>query len=237
MRLPYNCELKERQDERIGATLKLRLIVFDLDGTLIDSRRDLADATNAVLAELGAAPLPVDAVTAMVGEGAAVLVRRALIAAGLDPATPGALDRFLAAYDRRLLEHTRPYPGIADALSGLREYAALGVLTNKPTVPTSKILEALDLAPFFGHVIGGDTPHGRKPDPAGLLHMVATAGALPAATVLVGDSRIDRETAQRAGTRICLARYGFGFTFSPNALGPDDLIVDSPGELVQALSQ
>jgi phosphoglycolate phosphatase len=206
-----------------------RLIAFDLDGTLIDSRRDLADATNALLEELGAAPLAVDAVAGMVGEGAAVLVRRALAAAGLDPATPGALDRFLAHYDRRLLVHTVPYEGTRDALAALAGAAALAVLTNKPGRAAARILEGLELAPYFDWVIGGDTPHGRKPDPAGLRHLMARANASAAGTVLVGDSPIDFETARRAGARACLARYGFGFTF--DAVPGGALVVDSPGQL------
>jgi phosphoglycolate phosphatase len=212
-----------------------RLLVFDLDGTLIDSRRDLADATNALLIGLGADPLPIDAVAAMVGEGAAVLVRRALAAAGLDPNTPGALEGFLRAYDQRLLVHTRVYPGIHDALGALRASATLAVLTNKPTLATSRILEALELAPHFALVIGGDTAHGRKPDPAGLLQLVRSLGASPESTVLVGDSRIDRETARRAGTRVCLVRYGFGFSFNEGELSGDELTVERPEDLPAAL--
>ena len=223
---------------RGGQTMKkpsiqdLTLIVFDLDGTLIDSRRDLADATNALLEELGALPLPLEAVAAMVGEGAAVLVRRALTASGLDPLTPGALDRFLVHYDARLVAHTRPYPGMLEALDALRAVAPLAVLTNKPQRATERILGALELAPYFAHVVGGDTPLGRKPDPAGLLHLAEASGVAPHATMLVGDSPIDQETARRAGTRICLARYGFGFTFGPAELDGVDLIVDRPGDLV-----
>jgi phosphoglycolate phosphatase len=213
-------------------TRRARLIVFDLDGTLIDSRRDLADATNALLEELGAAPLPVDAVAAMVGEGAAVLVRRALTAAGLDPLTPGALDRFLVHYDARLVAHTRPYPGMPETLDALRAVAPLAVLTNKPQRATGRILGALELEAYFARVVGGDTPLGRKPDPAGLLHLAEATGVPPDATVLVGDSPIDRETARRAGARICLARYGFGFTFGPGELDGVDWIVDRPADLV-----
>lgn len=216
-----------------------RLIVFDLDGTLIDSRRDLADATNALVVELGAAPLPVDVVAGMVGEGAALLVRRALAAAGLNPETPGALERFLRHYDRRLLAHTRPYDGILAALGALKTVGTLAVLTNKPGAATAKILDALGLAPYFDHVIGGDTPHGRKPDPAGLLHLVRDAGASPASTVLVGDSPIDRETARRAATRVCLVRYGFGFTgftSSEDDFRAGELVVNRPGDLVAALT-
>lgn len=216
-------------------TRRARLIVFDLDGTLIDSRRDLADATNALLEELGAAGLPVEAVTAMVGEGAAVLVRRALTASGLDPQTPGALDRFLVHYDARLVSHTRPYPGMREALEALRAAAPLAVLTNKPQRASERILEALELAPYFECVVGGDTAYGRKPDPAGLLHLTRAAEVPPDATVLVGDSPIDRDTARRAGTRICLARYGFGFTFRASELDGADAIVDSPRDLVAVL--
>src|SRR5262245_42980764 len=148
--------------------MSIRLVVFDLDGTLIDSRRDLADATNALIAELGGKPLSVEAVTAMVGEGAAVLVRRALTASGLAPQTPGALDRFLAHYGERLTVHTRPYDGLIDALSALRsEGRDLAVLTNKPGRPSREILDRLELTPYFSQVIGGDTAAGRKPDPTG----------------------------------------------------------------------
>lgn len=210
-----------------------RLVVFDLDGTLIDSRRDLADATNALLVELGAAPLPVQAVAAMVGEGAAVLVRRALTASGLDPDSPGALERFLTHYDERLLVHTATYDGTREALQALRRICPLAVLTNKPARATARILDGLGLSECFTWVVGGDTPYGRKPDPAGLRWLMQQAGAAPEATVLVGDSPIDRETGTRARTRVCLVRYGFGFLF-PDGYG-DALVVDDPSELVERL--
>ena len=213
------------------------LAVFDLDGTLIDSQRDLADATNALIEELGAAPLPERDIVAMVGEGAAVLVRRALTAAGLDPDRPGALNRFLEHYDDRLTVHTRPYDGILQALADLRAAGrTLAVLTNKPANATGKIMERLDLAAPFFAIVGGDSPAGRKPDPSGLLQLVERAGATTASTVMVGDSRVDLETARRAGTRICLARYGFGYRFEPGAFRGDELFVDSPAELVGAIA-
>jgi phosphoglycolate phosphatase len=211
-----------------------RLLVFDLDGTLVDSRRDLADATNALLVELGALPLPVDTVAAMVGEGAAMLVRRALSASGLDPATPGALDSFLVHYEQRVLVHTRPYDGTREALAELQTICPLAVLTNKPTRPTISILDGLDLAGFFRWVVGGDTAHGRKPDPSGLRWLMRRAGADPRETILIGDSPIDRETAVRAGAGICLVRYGFGFLF-PEGYG-DALVADRPGDLVARLT-
>jgi phosphoglycolate phosphatase len=207
-------------------------IVFDLDGTLIDSQRDLADATNALLEEYGKVPLPVADIAAMVGEGAAVLVRRALTAAGLNPDTPGALDRFLAHYDQRLTVHTRPYAGIPELLSALRsEGHRLAVLTNKPQHATHTILARLGLAASFSDVVGGDTSAGRKPDPAGLLAMIARAKTVPSSTVLVGDSPIDLETARRAGTRICLARYGFGFRFAESAFRGDERFVEEPSQI------
>jgi phosphoglycolate phosphatase len=213
----------------------IRLAVFDLDGTLVDSHRDLADATNALLVDLGAEPLPVDAITRMVGDGAAVLVRRALTAAGLDPEWPDALAGFLVRYDERLLVHTRPYAGIPETLAALQPSAALAVLTNKPTRATTTILEGLGLAPYFERVIGGDTAFGRKPDPAGLRHLMEAAGVMPDATVLIGDSPVDRETARRAGSHICLARYGFGYTFSEEDLAGDEMVVDGPEEIVERI--
>ena len=206
--------------------------MFDLDGTLIDSRRDLADATNALIEELGGSALAVDQVTAMVGDGAAILVHRALEAAHLDPDTPGALDRFLEHYDERLTTHTRPYPGISSTLQALKNSGlTLAVLTNKPQRPTTTILERLDLSALFAEVVGGDTAAGRKPDPAGLFQIVRRLGASPASTVLVGDSPIDLETARRAGVRICLARYGFGYRFPEGSLRGDELVMDSPERL------
>ena len=212
------------------------LIVFDLDGTLIDSRADLASAVNALIEELGGRPLPVQAVTGMVGEGAGVLVRRALRATSLDTVPAGALERFLQLYDDRLLDCTRPYDGITDTLERIASRGlAMGVLTNKPAGATERVLAGLDLRRHFTQVIGGDTPFGRKPDPGGLLQLVRAAGATPSTTLLVGDSRIDLNTARRAGTRICLARYGFGYRFEDGDFDGTELFIDAPGELLERL--
>jgi phosphoglycolate phosphatase len=212
------------------------LIVFDLDGTLIDSSRDLADATNALIEEYGGRSFEITDVMAMVGEGAAVLVRRALTASGLDPESPGALERFLTLYGDRLTHHTRPYDGILDVLTALRSAGrTLAVLTNKPQRATTTIMERLGLAPAFSDVVGGDTVAGRKPDPAALLQIVSRAASTPASTVLVGDSPVDLETARRAGTRICLARYGFGYRFGESAFRGDELFIDAPLELLSVL--
>lgn len=212
------------------------LIVFDLDGTLVDSHRDIANAANALVEELGGHRLPDAAIVGMVGEGAALLVRRALAAAGIDPATAGALDRFLALYDVRLLEHTAPYDGTVEVLARLDGHAPMSVLTNKPQRPTELILEGLGLRRHFRDVVGGDTPFGRKPDPAGLLHLAAAAGVTPERTLMVGDSPVDLQAARNAGTRICLVRYGFGYRFAPGDFRGDELFADSPADLLTAVA-
>ncbi len=213
------------------------LVVFDLDGTLVDSSVDIADAANALLEELGGIPQPTAAVVDMVGDAAPLLVRRALTAATLDPDTPGALDRFLALYDSRLLVHSKPYDGMGDALTWIGERLPMSVLTNKPARPTALMLDGLGLRRHFRDVIGGDTPFGRKPDPAGLLHLASSAGVGPEHTLMVGDSPVDLETARNAGTQVCLVRYGFGFRFSPADFRGDELFVDSPAGLVELLRQ
>ena len=207
------------------------LIVFDLDGTLVDSRRDLADAANALVAERGGAPLSEHAIGRMVGDGAAMLVRRALTAAGL-PLDESSLPRFLKLYDERLLRTTRPYPGMLDALAALGPLGPLAVLTNKPRQHSETLLDALDLAPFFATVIGGDGPFARKPDPEGLRHLLTLHDVRPERTVLVGDSPIDAATALAAGTRFCLARYGFG---GPDGSFAADASVGAPPELPDAI--
>ena len=214
-----------------------RLIAFDLDGTLIDSRRDLADAANELIAERGGVPLTEQAVGDMVGEGARVLIVRALRAAGLDGEAEGAalsanVGRFLEIYDQRLLLHTRPYPGIEEVLTIARRHARLAVLTNKPAAPTQAVLRGLGLTAYFDDIVAGDGMWPRKPDAAGLQYLIGRAGATPARTLLVGDSAIDHETAVRGGARCCLATYGFGYrSFPEGRLSGDEWVVAAPAEL------
>lgn len=210
------------------------LFVFDLDGTLVDSRQDIADSANLLLESCGARGLPEETIGRMVGEGAATLVARAFGAAGLTP-PPDALARFLAIYDTRLLERTRPYEGVHDVLSALSERASLAVLTNKPRAATLRILGGLDLMRYFAPaaVTGGDGRFPRKPDPAGLRHLVERAHVTPSCTLMVGDSIIDWQTARNASTAICLARYGFGFgTFPIGEIGAHEHLIDSPEALL-----
>jgi phosphoglycolate phosphatase len=188
----------------------LSVLAFDLDGTLVDSRRDIAESANELLAALDAPPLDHDEVVRMVGEGARVLVSRVLAAGGLRADVEAASARFSAISERRLADHTRPYPGVVAGLEALAERFTLAVLTNKPQHHTDRLLEALDLRRYFVQALGGDTVHGRKPDPTGLTSLIAAAGAVPAGALLVGDSWVDAETARRGGTRFCFAGYGFG---------------------------
>lgn len=184
------------------------IIIFDLDGTLIDSARDLGEAASELVQGFGAPPLSVAQVVTMVGDGAPVLVRRALEQSGLPADTPGALERFLKIYDRRLMDHTVAYPGIHEELGRALRRGPLAVLTNKPLGPAIGLLEALGLRGYFSRVIGGDGEYGRKPDPAGLLALCALAPGQPA--VMIGDSPADAQTAAAAGCPFVFARYGFG---------------------------
>ena len=214
-----------------------RLIAFDLDGTLIDSRRDLADSANQLLGELGAAALPEDAIGRMVGEGARVLVQRALAATGLDDSS-AALPRFLEIYDTRLLNHTQVYEGVAEAVRLARQHARVSVLTNKPVRPSEQILEGLGIRHLFDDVIGGDSPFGRKPDPAGLCALMDRAGATTDRTLMIGDSAIDHETARRASVRCCLTAYGYGYlTFPEERLTGEEWIVTDTEALAAAIAR
>lgn len=217
--------------------MTIALAVFDLDGTLVDSRRDLADSANDMLAGYGALPLPDEQIVSMVGCGAATLVGRVLAAAGVDASAEEALPRFLSLYDRRLTHHTRPYDGIPELLEDLRASAmAMALLTNKPLEQSVTILEAFGLSPYFRWMVGGDGPWPRKPSPDGMRFLMQEASAQPGETMLIGDSTIDLQTARNAGVRICLARYGFGYADLPAAdLRGDEALVDAPAEIAGVL--
>ena len=215
--------------------LRGRLIAFDLDGTLIDSSRDLADSINELLGELGAPPLSRPDVVGMIGAGARTLIRRALAASGI-PEDPQAIARFLEIYDRRLLEHTVAYDGIVDIVRDARLRARVAILTNKPAAPTEKILAGLGLRDLFDDVIGSDGEYPRKPNPAGLFALMERAGATPARTLMVGDSGIDYETAKSADARCCLVSYGFT-DFPRDAAGLDAWIASDPSSLAAVVTR
>jgi phosphoglycolate phosphatase len=211
--------------------LRGRLIAFDLDGTLVDSRRDLAEAANQLVQELHGEPLPEDTVARMIGEGAAVLVDRVLHAAGL-AGPPDALDRFLSIYDVRLLNHTVPYPGVPEALRAARAHGRVALLTNKPILATTRLLDAFGWRGEFDDVVGGDGPYPRKPDPEGFQALMRRADSIPEASLLVGDSAIDHRTAQAADAHCCLVEYGFGrVTFGPDYPPADVWSVETAADL------
>jgi len=184
-------------------------VVFDLDGTLIDSREDLATAVNRVREELGLAPLPVAEVVGMVGQGARNLVRRALGGAPDEALLDRALALFLERYEPICTSRTRPYPGIPELLAGLASVLPLAILTNKPERPTRKIVAHFGWSGLFRVVLGGDSLGARKPEPQGLLEIARRLEVAPADLVLIGDSAIDAATAEAAGARFLFVEWGF----------------------------
>lgn len=189
----------------------IRAVAFDLDGTLIDSRHDLAAAVNGLRGELGLAALPLGEVVAKVGRGARNLVRRTLPPEIAGEDFERAFRRFGERYFDVCLDETALYPGIRELLECLDEAGLpLGVVTNKPERPTRKILQGLGLDAHFRVILGGDSLPVRKPDPEPLFEAARRLAAAPAATALVGDSSIDAETARAAGSPFVLVDWGFG---------------------------
>ena len=210
------------------------LFVFDLDGTLVDSSQDLADAGNAVLEIYGRPALAREQIVSMVGDGAGELVRRLIAAGDIDAPLDEALATFLDCYDQRLLATTRTYDGVFTTLEALAPVTRLAVLTNKPEAATIRLLEGLELRHYFSDVIGGDSPYGRKPDPRGLFALLARADVATENALMVGDSINDLLVAEAACIPMCLVRYGFGYRQIPDA---DRLraahTIDAPEELIE----
>ena len=208
-----------------------KALLFDLDGTLVDSLPDLADAANAVLAELGKPPLSRAALARMVGDGATRLVERALGASGLgsDLLTP-SVARFLALYEARPAALSRPYPGVPEVLATLVAQGwHCAVCTNKPSTATGLLLRQLGLGGFFRCVIAGDSLPVKKPDPAPLIAALEALGAPRENAAAVGDHANDLRAAAGAGIPAVWARYGYG-TLSPD-LPPPAAIIDAITEL------
>ena len=181
----------------------------------------------------GAPPIALSEVVEMVGDGAPALVRRALRNAGISPSPDEALTRYMAIYDRRLMNHTSPYDGIVESLGVVLQRGPLAVLTNKPLGPSIGILEALGLRGFFTRIIGGDSEYGRKPDPAGLLALQALAPGEQ--LVMIGDSPADWKAAEAAKVPFVFARYGFGAVKFGSAPPDTKFVVDHAREIDRAL--
>jgi phosphoglycolate phosphatase len=212
------------------------LLVFDLDGTLVDSIHDLAEAASDLSEAYGGARFDDETVCRMVGEGAAVLVERVMARAGHAEPPPGALQQFLALYDRRMFDTTRAYPGVADTLRALADTHAMALLTNKPEDSARKVLVHCGLDGYFAQMVFGDGEFSRKPDPAGLRWLMKRHRASAKRTILVGDSEVDLATARAGGVRICLARYGFGFIrVDPGSLDGREWYLDQPQDLLALL--
>ena len=213
------------------------LVVFDLDGTLIDSRRDLACSANELIRAHGAAPLPEADITRMVGDGARMLVERAFAAAGLGPVSDSHVAQFVEVYERHLTDSTLPYEGVVDVVQALAVDVPLAVITNKPMGPTLRLLEHFGVLACFARVTGGDGPYPRKPSPESTLAAMAALAVPRDRTVFVGDSHVDARTARAAGVRFCFARYGFGAGQMPDGLvDPSDWVVDRPVELLERMA-
>jgi len=218
----------------------LRLVVFDLDGTLIDSQVDLANSVNAMLRYLDKPALPQAVISDYIGDGASMLVRRALG----DPEgdihdeeyVTDALTYFLDYYRAHKLDFTYVYDGATAALEAIRAewpVVAMAVLTNKPVRPSRDICAHFGLDRYFFQNYGGNSFHTKKPDPAGLLALMAEAGVGASETVMIGDSGVDVLTARNCGAWA----IGCSFGLAPHSLAAaaPDAVVDSPAGWVEAL--
>jgi phosphoglycolate phosphatase len=207
-------------------------VVFDLDGTLVDTRDDLVAAVNHVRRRFGLAELPPPTVVGFVGEGGRVLIERSFAATGAD--VDAAFDEFRRHYSLHLLDRSLPYPGVPEMLEGARSRGAtLSVLTNKPEAMSRAILAGLRLLDRFIAVIGGDSLAVRKPDPAGVLRLAAAAGVALDRLLLVGDSPIDFRTARAAGVGFC--GVSWGFASAALELERPEHMVASPFDLVSVI--
>jgi phosphoglycolate phosphatase len=212
----------------------VRVLIFDLDGTLIDSKADLALSVNAMLEYMGRAPLPHERIYSYVGNGAPLLVRRALGETATDAEAEKGLAYFLAYYKEHMLDNTLPYPGVREGLDALSHNHSMAVLTNKPVRFSTWILEGLGLLRHFKYVYGGNSFEKKKPDPVGVEVLLRDFKAAPQQAMMVGDSDVDVRTARNSGIWACGVSYGLG-TEGMRA-HPPDIMLDSLEELPQHLN-
>lgn len=191
-----------------------RYLVFDLDGTLIDSAPDIADAVNALLGELGKAPLDLADIKRMIGDGAPVLLERALAASGIQEAAAGFMPRFKILYEAASTNRTELYPKVREVLEGFRrEDRQLALCTNKPKAATELVLRHFGLDFLFSAIIGGDSLKERKPAKEPLLAAIRQAGGEAAAlgsALMIGDSHTDLATAKAAAIDAVIIPSGYG---------------------------
>ena len=200
------------------------LIIFDLDGTLIDSKLDLANSVNFTRRHMGLSVLEHQTIFGYIGDGATMLIRRAMGEGLSEVEVQRALEIFLANYREHLLDNTTLYPGVAEALDELR-HLKLAVLTNKPIKPTQAILQGLQIQNRFAVVYGGNSFEQKKPDPVGIEQILADTGAVRERTLMVGDSYIDIQTGRNASVVTCGVTYGLA-SDSLHEPKPDFLIND-----------
>lgn len=214
---------------------QIRLLIFDLDGTLVDSRQDLGNSVNAMLRHFGRHEVPLEVIGSYIGDGAPMLVRRALGDPKDEHFLHVALQFFLDYYRKHKLDHTYVYDGVIDALKALSSTDTLprkmAVLSNKPVGPSRAIVDALAMNEFFFQVYGGNSFETKKPDPFGAHKLLREANCEATEAVLIGDSDVDVVTAQNAGMYSVGCTYGL----APHTLetAPPDVLVNNPGEWVR----
>jgi phosphoglycolate phosphatase len=223
------------ETRRLIPTAQIKLLLWDLDGTLVDSEQDLAEAINAMLRHLKRSELPIEVVASYIGDGASMLVRRALGDPQDEPFVHSALEYFMRYYREHALDHTLVYPGVLETLKAIAAHSTLqmAVLTNKPIGPTRTICDGLGLSGFMTQIYGGNSFPTKKPDPHGARALLQEYNALPTEAIMIGDSQNDVLTANNAG----MFSIGVSYGLSPESLEihPPDVMIDRPGELLEVL--